>query len=282
MTCSIECRRQHNNKKSARWHRKRAIGQIKTRTCTICGEEFHPVTLSIAVCSTACRRQRDQQEQYRYRRKYPERDRKRRQAWRDANRERERGRHRKYRAANREYINARERERRSVKSQLKREERERLAQQRRNERLARLASLTKTCVVCNEVFQAVRTNSTTCPACIADRKHCADARRSWKAANRERIKEEQRKRKREKAREWRKCEKARKLKRAWKAANPKRVKEEKLRYYKRHLRKQRLAHAALKILNLIPERLTLKNKQKIAYQTMKKHHPEFFNEGEIE
>jgi hypothetical protein len=270
MICSIECRRQHDNKKFARWRKKRAIGQIKTRTCTICGEEFHPVTLSIAVCSTACRQQRYRQWKRRYRRKHPERERERRQAWRDANREHERERHRKYRAANRECINACERERRLAKTQLKREERERLAQQRRNERLA---SLTKACVVCNEVFQAVRTNITTCPACITDRKHCADARRSWKAANRERIKEEQRKRKRERGREW---------KRAWKVANRERVREEKHKYRERHLRKQRLAHAALKILNLIPEHLTLENKQKIAYQTMKKHHPEFFNEGEIE
>jgi hypothetical protein len=53
---------------------------------------------------------------------------------------------------------------------------------------------------------------------------------------------------------------------------------EKRRYRAKHLRRQRLAYAALQILDLIPEHLPLKTKQNIAYQTMKQHHPEFFEE----
>jgi hypothetical protein len=125
----------------------------------------------------------------------------------------------------------------------------------------------KTCVVCSGSFHSAQPRAVVCSNtcrqyykgkwirewCVANRDRVNECRRERRAADRERDREDRRK---------------------WRAGNRERVK----RHQRKWCRKQCLAYAAFQILDLIPEHLPLRTKRSVAYQAMKKHHPEFFQE----
>lgn len=92
---------------------------------------------------------------------------------------------------------------------------------------------------------------------MANHEHAKEVDRKWRKANRERIREQ-----------------ARKQQRKWyaDAANREYANE---KQHKQRYRK-RLAYAAYRRTGLIPDDLPYDIKLSLAYQTMKRRHPEFF------
>jgi hypothetical protein len=158
----------------------------------------------------------------------------------------------------------------------------------------------KVCGICGSDFLAATLRATVCSVACKERLRKMSISQ-WREINRDHVNEVRRKRanRLKGDREYRKNNRIRikEQKREYREVNGDRIraadreryetdyKRRRLRIVNRERIKEqqreysyqrRLAYVAFQLLELIPEHLPLETKRTIAYQTMKKHHPEFF------